>query len=118
MTRYLLEFPLGQDEGKTIIVEVDEPEAIAGPERAARWAGRKKLEPEEAGETFEHALERITPAATALVARLKGVAADDYTVEFGIKLSGTAGVVIASASTEAHFTVRLGWHADHTPGDE
>jgi hypothetical protein len=34
-------------------------------------------------------------------------------VEFGIKLAGEAGALIAKASAEGHFTVRLKW----SPGD-
>jgi Trypsin-co-occurring domain 1 len=30
-------------------------------------------------------------------------------VEFGIKLAGEAGALIAKTSAEGHFTVRLSW---------
>jgi hypothetical protein len=50
-------------------------------------------------------------ARSAVVTKLRGLAdqPDEMVVEFGIKLGAKAGVVIASADTEANFTVSLTW---------
>jgi Trypsin-co-occurring domain 1 len=37
------------------------------------------------------------------------MAPDEFTVEFGVKLSAKAAVVIASATTDANFKVTLKW---------
>ena len=64
-----------------------------------------------AGQTFEAALERLKPTAGAIITTLRGLSSppDEITVEFGINLSAEAGVFVASAGTEAHFTVTLAW---------
>lgn len=100
----LVEFPL--EDGSTAIVEVDEPETD-GVRRVAR-AGEIA---EKAGQTFETALEKIRPAASAIVAKLRdlSVAPDLIGVEFGIKLSAKAGAIFASADSEANFKVTLTW---------
>jgi len=101
----LIEFPL-EGEG-TILVEVDEPVPEGGLVQAARpgeIAAR-------ASQTFEAALERIQPAAGAIIAKLRGLAIppDEFGVEFGLKLSAEAGAFSASAGTEANFKVKLTW---------
>jgi len=100
----LIEFPL---EGQgTIVVEVDEPES-EGVVRASR-AGEIA---EKATQTFESALDRIKPAAAAVIARLRDLSdlPDEVAVEFGIKLGAKAGAFLASADSEATFKVTLTW---------
>jgi hypothetical protein len=101
----LVEFPL--EEGGSILVEVDEPESESGLTRA----GRPSEIPAEAGQTFESALERLRPAAGAIIAKLRGLAdpPDEVQVEFGLTMSAAAGMVVASASAEANYRVTLTW---------
>jgi hypothetical protein len=101
----LIEFPL--QDGGSIYVEVDEPEPEGGLRRAAR-PGEITAK---AGETLEDALEKIKPAAQAIIARLRELqdAPDEVGVEFGIKLSAAAGAFIASAGVEANYKVTLKW---------
>lgn len=103
MKRYV-EFPL---EGSgAILVEVDEPET-GGPVRA----GRETDVPERARLTFEQALATVRPAAETIIGRLRDLAdsPDQIGVEFGLKLNGTAGAIIASAGVEANYKVTLTW---------
>lgn len=108
--RQLVEYEL--DDGSTIVVEVDLPEA--GIERAGR--GDQIIK---AKEHFDDALEHIKPLAQTVIAKLEGLSADEIDVEFGIKLSAKVGVILASADSEANITVRLNWkrenHQTHTP---
>lgn len=41
-------------------------------------------------------------------------------IEFGVKLAGDAGAVIAKSSSDAHFVLRMSWTpaAAELPGDE
>ncbi len=101
----LIEFPL--QSGDSMIVEVDEPEPEGGVVKAARpgeIVARAK-------ETLEDALDKIQPAAQAIIAKLRGLhdAPDEIGVEFGIKLSAEAGAFIASAGIEANYKVTLKW---------
>lgn len=101
----LIEFPL--ENGGSILVEVDEPRADGGTMRSARPTEIV----EKAKQTFETALEKIRPAASAIITKLRDLSepADQIGVEFGIKLSAEAGVVLASAGVEANYTVTLTW---------
>ena len=89
------------------MVEVDEPTPSGSAVRGLR--------PDEvaakAQQTFESALEKIKPVATALIKKLREPidAPDEIGVEFGVKLSGEAGVVLAATGVEAHFKVSLAW---------
>jgi hypothetical protein len=108
--KQLIEYEL--DDGSTIIVEVDLPEA--GIERAGR--GDQIIK---AKERFGDALEHIKPLAQTVIAKLEGLSADEIDVEFGIKLGAKAGIILASADSEANITVRLIWkkenHQTHPP---
>lgn len=101
----LVEFPL--EDGGAIVVEVDGPEPRGGPVRGIR-AGEVI---EKAAQTFEAALDKIKPAAAAIITKLRqlGEPPDEVGVEFGIKLSAEAGAVIASAGVEANYRVTLTW---------
>ena len=103
--RHLIEFPL--EDGGSIVIEVDEPETEGGVVRAAR-PGEIVAK---AGQTFEEALERVKPAAGAIIKKLKELsdAPDEVEVEFGLKMSAQAGAVIAVASVEANYRVKLRW---------
>jgi hypothetical protein len=64
-------------------------------------------------ETVQAALDGLTPAITATTNRLRRLAADEVTVEFGLVLGVEGGVIVAKGSAEVHFTVTLTWkHAD------
>jgi Trypsin-co-occurring domain 1 len=101
----LVAFPTG--DGESLVVEVDEPE-MAGTVRAARPGEIA----ETARVTFEEALSRIRPAAEGVIGQLRNLtdAPDQVGVEFGLKLSAQAGVVVAAAAAEANYKVTLTWH--------
>jgi hypothetical protein len=105
--KHFVEFKL--DDGSPIVFEVDEPE-VGGTTRASRRPGEIA---EEAKETFEQALTKIRPATERVIATLRGLSQkpDEIEMEFGFNLSAVAGVVIASASTEANYKVTLKWNS-------
>jgi hypothetical protein len=93
------------EEGEAILVEVDD--TGDGIVRAAR--------PGEVvatlNESFEAALARLQPLAQAIVSRFRDLAErpDEVGVEFGVKLSADAGLVVAHSSGEANFKITLQW---------
>jgi hypothetical protein len=89
---------------------VDEP-TEEGEEKAAFRSWKK---PAEATRTLDEALERVKPAADALLSKLRALAEppDEMTVAFGVKLTATAGAVLASAGMEANYTVTMTWKRD------
>ncbi|MEV0638938.1 CU044_2847 family protein [Streptomyces sp. NPDC050619] len=103
-------------DGTVLRVEVDEPPPPHGgeayePVRRAREGRRAS-----AADTLRQAVDRVRPAAQDVLDSLRAMpqAPDRVALEFGVKLSADAGVVLARASSEAHFKVLLEW--ERQPG--
>ena len=103
--RQLIEFPL--EGGDSILVQVDEP----APEGAVVKAARPGEIVTKASQTFESALDKVKPAASAIISKLRGLAdpPDEIEVEFGLTLNAEAGAFVAAAGVEANYTVKLTW---------
>lgn len=104
----LVEFPV--DEGGSILMEVDAPPR--GPVTRGRGAEAAVTQ---AGESLERALGRIGPAVKGIVDELRSAAEwpDEVTVEFSVKVSADANVIIARSTGEANFKIALKWTRDH-----
>ena len=94
-------FPLAG--GGEVVVEVDD--VPQGRQLASRGGGVGR----QAQKTFEEAAAGIRPIADAILAQVKAVQPDSVAVEFGIKLSASAGVILTSAAGEAHCKITLTW---------
>lgn len=105
----LIEIPL--EDGSSMIIEVDDPEAARASEATKRGLRDLTASIERVENTFETALDKIKPAAAAILAKLREMrqAPDQIDIEFGIKLGAKAVAFIASADTDAHFVVNLSW---------
>jgi len=102
MPDYLVEFPT--EGGGRIVVEMDRN--LAGPIPAATPGGiaeRVKV-------TFEEVAAGIKPLARTILSQLTDLGPQALTVEFGVKFSAKAGVVLASAASEGHCKVTLNWN--------
>lgn len=110
----LIEFPL--EDGGSILVQVDESAPEGGMVKAAR-PGEIAAK---ATQTFEAALEKVKPAAAAIISKLRDLAdpPDEMEVEFGLKLSADAGAFLASAGAEANYTVTLTWKREEEKEDK
>jgi len=102
----LVKFPL--ESGGSIYLEMAEKEGESGLVKAARGL------PEESTESFESAINSLSPIANAIISKLTRVSnpPDEAVVEFGLTLKADAGVVITRIGTEADFNVRLKWTRD------
>ncbi len=94
----LVEFP--SDAG-TVFVEVAENRV--GPLPASNLDSDIR----KAGQSFKEAIAGIEPIARAVMKQIEGLSPDQATVEFGIKLTGKAGVVLASTEAEGQFKLTL-----------
>jgi hypothetical protein len=96
--------------GETILFEVDEPETFSGPKAVA-------LRKEDGTIDLDGALAGVRQAASQVLETLRSIAVqpDSCEISFGVKLSGSMGAIIAKASTEANFTIKLVWKA--SPGN-
>jgi len=61
---------------------------------------------------FEDALDKVKPAATIIIDKLKNLSSppDQIQVEFGLKMNAEAGAVIASTGVEANYKINLTWN--------
>ncbi len=106
----VVDLPLA--DGGSIKVEIDEAPVPPPASGMATRSARPTELASAASETFEQALAGVGPAARALVAKLRGTAdPSEITLEFSLKVSADAGVVVARTGGEANFRVLLTWTA-------
>lgn len=101
---YVIEIPV--EAGGRLLVQASEDELPGELELAALRPGDVVARTRE---SVEAAIDQIKPAINAVAGRLKAMAADEVSVEFGIVLGAEAGAVIAKGTAEVHFTVTLNW---------
>ena len=94
------------DGGVSVLVEAAEGEET-GIDRVSRLGDAVR----DSAETLQQALTRVRPAVAAVFGSMRTLPEppEKISVEFGIRLTAEAGVVVARASTEANFTVTLEW---------
>jgi len=102
---YLMEVPLDDGENR-IVVEVDPRDVSQDLDLAAPKPGEIR---EKAQMSLESAFENIRPGMRALVDKIREISPDEVTVEFGLKLAGQAGLVVARGTTEVNFVVKATW---------
>jgi hypothetical protein len=97
------------NENTTIFVEVVEPDRIPAEVEENVGAAEKV-----AGDTatgFINALDNIKPLMAPMLSSLRSIdeKLEGVSIEFGLKLTGQLGAIIASASAEANFKITLQW---------
>ena len=92
--------------GGSVVVESQE----AAPLSPVRGAGLARIT-ETAGKSLEDTLAVIRPVADAALAACKDLVTTPAAVEieFSLKFTAQAGVVIAQASTEGSLRVKVAW---------
>ena len=98
---------LGLADGDDILVfEVDRGEVpdelVLASSEPGRVADRARV-------TLEEALAKLKPSLGKVVHMLKELSPDETVVEFGLKIGGETGVIIAKGTVEANFSVRMSW---------
>jgi hypothetical protein len=94
------------DGGSVLVEAADAP--MTGP--VTRGARTEELVTS-AGATLESALDQLGPVVKGVVSKLREAAdwPDEVSVEFSIKLSADANVIIARSTGEANFKISLHW---------
>tara|TARA_R110002111_G_scaffold164386_3_gene230596 strand:- start:60157 stop:60480 length:324 start_codon:yes stop_codon:yes gene_type:complete len=101
----LVEFDIG--EGATVIVEVD---GIAPS--GQRPVGRSNVA-QKAAQGFDQALDSLRPVVSNIIGKLKEMRApNEIKIEFGFKLNGELGAIIAKTEAEGNFKLSLTWKSD------
>lgn len=105
MEKALAEFTL--EDGTSVIFEVPEPIDDSAIEEVGIGDQVYKAQ-----QSFEAALDRVKPVASAVMSRFKDgmtTPADEVEVKFGINLSADAGVIFSCVGGEVNFEVTLKW---------
>ena len=94
-------------DGGSVLVEVSD----AAPTGPVTRGSRAEDLVTSAGTTLENALDGLGPVVKGVVSRLREAAdwPDEVTVEFSIKLSADANVIIARSAGEANFRISMSW---------
>lgn len=105
MADLMMEVPLA--DGHSVVVEVDPREVqdelvLAATVKPHEVAAR-------ATETLEQTLDKVRPALHTLSEWAKLAGPDECCVEFGLKLGGEMGVIVAKGTAEVNFVVKLTW---------
>jgi len=101
---------IGVADGGTVLVEVDSP--AAGP--TLRGARSPETTIVEAGKSLDGVLAELGSMTQAMVARLRSFddTPHEIEVEFSVKLTAEAKVVITRAAGEANFRIAMRWAPD------
>lgn len=102
----LLGVRAGRDSDDVLVFEVDRSEVsddlVLASSDAAGVADRARI-------TLEEALAKLRPSLHKVLAVLREMSPDETVIEFGLKIGGETGIIIAKGSAEANFTVRMSW---------
>ena len=106
MTSYLLGLPVGTAGAGLLVFEVDRSDisddlVLASPKPGQLIA--------KAQVTLEQALIELKPPLQEVMDVLKELGPDEAEVEFGLKIGGETGVIIAKGTAEVNFVIRMSW---------
>jgi hypothetical protein len=98
---------LGLADGDNLLVfEVDRTEVTDDLVLASAEPGSVA---DRARVTLEEALGKLKPSLHKVVRMLREMSPDETVVEFGLKIGGESGVIIAKGTAEVNFAVRMSW---------
>jgi hypothetical protein len=103
---YLLGLPVDRDSGDVLVFEVDRGEVSEDLVLASNDPG---IVADRTRVTLEEALAKLQPSLAKIVHLLKELSPNETVVEFGLKIGGETGVIIAKGTAEVNFAVRMSW---------
>jgi hypothetical protein len=103
---YLLGVPLAAGDDDVLVFEVDRSEVsddlVLASDEPGKISDRARV-------TLEEALSKLKPSLEKIVHLLKEMSPDETVVEFGLKIGGETGVIIAKGTAEVNFSVSMSW---------
>lgn len=106
---YLLGLPVDSASDELLVFEVDRSEVADDLVLASPESGQVVAK---ANVTLDQALARLKPSLRKMIDVLKDLGPDEAEVEFGLKIGGESGVVIAKGTAEVNFVIRMSWKSD------
>jgi hypothetical protein len=107
-----------EPDGPVVLAEIDPSDDAGLQEEAFARAADVTSRLETTSRSVQEALDAVvTPTARMVMNRLEALGPNNVELEFGLKISGKAGVVFASSEAEGHFTVKLSWQRPRSTAD-
>jgi hypothetical protein len=107
----LMVVPLDDTDGTpVVVVEADRDAIPGGLTLASPDAGQAAAL---ATHSISTSFERLQPLLHALKKNLTASAPEHFTVEFGIKLGGETGIILAKGTAEVNLKITMTWDQKH-----
>jgi len=103
--------PVDADDGEMLVFEVGS-EQVTDDLVLAADPGESAVR---AQVSLGEAIRKVEPGLRSLVRLLRRLSAEEVEIEFGLKIGGETGIIIAKGTAEVNFTVRMTWAKDHEP---
>ena len=103
---YLLAVPLEHSSNEVLVLEVDQGEVPGDLVLASRDSGAAL---DRARVSLEEALAKLKPSLYKVIRTFKDLSPEEMQVEFGLKIGGETGVIVAKGTAEVNFIVRMTW---------
>jgi len=104
---HLLGVPLAADDADILVFEVDRSDV---PDDLLLASDEGKIS-DRARVTLEEALAKLKPSLEKIIHLLKEMSPDETVIEFGLKIGGETGVIIAKGTAEVNFSVSMSWNS-------
>ena len=105
---YLLGLPVESGGDDILVFEVERGEVSDDLVLAAPAPGQIAARAEV---SLEQALWKLKPSLEKLVHLLKELAPDEAGVDFGLKIGGETGVIVARGTAEVNFAIHISWRS-------
>jgi Trypsin-co-occurring domain 1 len=105
---YLLGVPVGEGTNDVVVFEVDRSEV---PDELVLASAEPGKVAARARTTLEEALADVKPSLAKIIGMLREMTPGEMTVEFGVKMGGETGVIIAKGTAEVNVKVTMSWTA-------
>ena len=104
----LMQVPLDDAQGGvTVLVEADRDDIPGGLTLAARPDPGQAVA--RASRSLSESLEQLQPVLQTVKDKLVASAPEHFTVEFGVKLGGEAGIIWAKGTAEVNLKITMTW---------
>ena len=96
--------------GAVVLVEADRSDIPGGLALASPEPGQAAAR---AARSLSESLEQLEPVLRTVKDKLIAAAPEHLTVEFGVKLGGEYGVILAKGTAEVNLKVTMTWEKEH-----
>ena len=103
----LLEVPVDGD--SVLLVEADRADIPSGLTLASPEPGGPAAK---AAQSLSQSLQQLEPMLRTLKDRLVASMPDHFTVEFGVKIGGETGIILAKGTAEVNLKITMTWDRD------